>query len=121
MKIKLLVPKRPNLFLMSDEWFQFLGMNFIKAAFETRKTEESITCYYPERYLNIEQQAYLIKTLEDSGCKEFNAVTCSVQIIQNVHAKNIKIPKDEHLLDKKSKMVNKTYSYIDFDEDFWNE
>jgi hypothetical protein len=123
MKVKLLVARRPNMFLLADDYMQFVGMSEIRFAFEQRQVNQSlITAYYPERYLNVQQQQNLINVLTESDCKEFRVVTTSVLIIQNVHSKDIRIPADkEDLPDKITGMCNRVYTNVDFDKIFKKE
>ena len=123
MKTQLIVAKRPNMFSVSDHPFQYVGMGAIESAFrEQKKVGGELIAYYPERFLNVQQQQNLIPLLEKLGYTKFSAVTSSPLIIQNVNNTNIRIPcgmEDEPI--GSTVMCNRDYMDVDFDKLFNQE
>ena len=120
MKIQMLVAKRPNMFSVTYHALQFLGLEAIESAFRDRKTiEGELIAYYPERFLNAQQQQDLIPLLKKLGCTKFSVVTTSVLLIQNVHSCDLRIPcGDEDEPIGSTVMCNRNYMDVDFDNLF---
>jgi len=120
MKIQMLVAKRPNMFSVADHALQFIGMGTIESAFKDAKPiDGELTAYYPERFLNVQQQQDLVPLLERLGCTKFSVVTISPLLIQNVRAGELRIPcGDEDEPIGSTVMCNRNYMDVDFDDLF---
>ena len=120
MIIQLLVAKRPNMFSVADHPSSCLGLGAIEKAFtEGKCIDDELTAYYPERYLNVKQQQYLVPLLEKLGCTKFSVITTSPLIIQNVDRLDIRIPcgvEDEPI--GSTIMCDRDYMDVDFDNLF---
>lgn len=120
MIIQMIVAVRPDMFTVMDHPFQCLGMGVIEAAFKERKQiDGELRAYYPERYLNVQQQQSLIPLLKRLGCTKFSVVTGSPLLIQNTHKQDIRIPcGDEDQPIGSTVMCDRAYMDVDFDKLF---
>ncbi len=120
MEIQLLVAKRPNMFSIAEHPLNCLGMGSIEKAFtEGKRIDGELTAYYPERFLNVQQQQDLIPLIEKLGCTKFSAITISPMLIQTVNCTAIRIPcgeEDEPI--GSTVMCNRNYMDVDFDKLF---
>lgn len=120
MKIKVLVYRRPNMFKVMNNLYHRIGTGELENIMNIEgytSDHNSLTLFYPERFLNIIEQRALIYKAEKAGINFINITTSSVYIIQTVDSSNIGIIQDELITEKnKDIKLSNDESGMPFDE-----
>ena len=91
--IKVYHSVHPNLFKVDLNMYHRVGVDDLEELYHTEgyKTSGPISWYYPERYLNINQQYELIDRAIMAGFDKITIVTQSPALLSTVYKNNITI------------------------------
>ena len=98
MELKVVVYKRPNMFIVNESPINMLGVSTLKSLFHDegfKDTSSFLTILYPERFLNVLEQRDLINRISKQNYINVNIVTHSCFIIQTVPKDYLRVVNDE--------------------------
>lgn len=100
MKLKVILYKRPNMFIVNENMYNMLGVGELKNMYtiENYKTKhKDLILFYPERFLNILEIRCLISRIENAGFENVEITTHSAYLITTVKSENVGVVDDESI------------------------
>lgn len=100
MEVKIIVFKRPNMFVVHNNTLNMFGYGHLEQLYsdpEYKVKGGTLQLLFPERFLNILEQRVLVERAKQAGFDELIITTHSVYIIQTVHSKDIRIVQDNEI------------------------
>ena len=97
MKLKVIVVRRPNMFLVNMNMYNMVGVSIMESIMHDPdyKDSGSLTLYYPERFLNIVESRILVDRIRKAGIEDLHIVTQCVYIMQTVNNTNLGVLDDD--------------------------
>jgi len=98
MELKVVVYKRPNMFVVNESLTNMVGVTILKSLFHDTTFKDpntELTLFYPERFLNVLEQRDLINRIKKQNYTIVNIVTHSCFIIQTVNKENLRVVNDD--------------------------
>jgi len=97
-KVKVIIFRRPNMLKVQSNPYNLVGFGALQSMFtdpDYKAESDSLSLYYPERFLNIIEQRVLIHRIIEAGFEEATILTSSVYIVQTTN--NVRIYGDKHI------------------------
>ena len=124
MELKVVVYKRPNMFIVNESPINMLGVSTLKSLFHDegfKDTSSFLTILYPERFLNVLEQRDLINRISKQNYTNVNIVTHSCFIIQTVPKDYLRVVNDEPINEDEKPFImsnNESGLFLNFENLF---
>lgn len=124
MELKVVVYKRPNMFIVNESPINMLGVSTLKSLFHDegfKDTNSSLTLLYPERFLNVLEQRDLINRISKQNYTNVHIVTHSCFIIQTIPKDNLRVVNDEPINEDEKPFImsnNESGLFLNFENLF---